>query len=72
MSETLQRVIENILDADMSISEDGLKEIFDKQISTVKTKNTEKARNVVNIFNDRFEREEKRRNEIFLLLNGDE
>ena len=72
VSETLQRVIENILDADMSISEDGLKEIFDKQISTVKTKNTEKARNVVNIFNDRFEREEKRRNEIFLLLNGDE
>lgn len=72
VSETLQRVIENILDADMSISEDGLKEIFDKQISTVKTKNTEKARNVVNIFNNRFEREEKRRNEIFLLLNGDE
>lgn len=72
VSETLQRVIENILDADMSISEDGLKEIFDKQISTVKTKNTEKARNVVNIFNDRFEREEKRRNEIFFLLNGDE
>lgn len=72
VSETLQRVIENILDADMSISEDGLKEIFDKQISTVKTKNTEKARNVVNIFNDRFEREEKRRNEIFLLLIGDE
>lgn len=72
VSDTLQRVIENILDADMSISEDGLKEIFDKQISTVKTKNTEKARNVVNIFNDRFEREEKRRNEIFLLLNGDE
>lgn len=72
VSETLQRVIENILDTDMSINEDGLKEIFDKQISTVKTKNTEKARNIVNIFNDRFERENMRMEEVFQLLNGDD
>lgn len=68
VSDTLQRVIENILDTDMSISEDRLKEIFDKQISTVKTKNTEKARNIVNIFNDRFTKEKKRMEEIFQLL----
>lgn len=72
VSETLQRVIENILDTDISINEDGLKEIFDKQISTVKTKNTEKARNIVNIFNDRFERENMKMEEIFHLLNGDD
>lgn len=72
VSDTIQRVIENILDTDMSISEDSLKEIFDKQISTVKTKNTEKARNVVNIFNDRFEKEKKRMEEIFELLKCEE
>lgn len=72
VSETLQRVIENILDTDISINEDGLKEIFDKQISTVKTKNTEKARNIVNIFNDRFERENMKMEDIFHLLNGDD
>ena len=72
VSDTLQRVIENILDTDMSISEDRLKEIFDKQISTVKTKNTEKARNVVNIFNDRFAKEKKRMEEIFELLKCEE
>lgn len=68
VSDTLQRVIENILDTDMSISEDRLKEIFDKQISTVKTKNTEKARNVVNILNDRFAKEKEHMEEIFKLM----
>ncbi len=68
VSDTLQRIIENIMDTDMSISEEGLKEIFDKQISTVKTKNMEKARNIVNILNDRFEKENKRKEEIFKLL----
>ena len=52
----------------MSISEDRLKEIFDKQISTVKTKNTEKARNVVNILNDRFAKEKEHMEEIFKLM----
>ncbi len=72
VSDTLQRVIENILDTDMSISEDRLKEIFDKQISTVKTKNTEKARNVVNILNDRFAKEKEHMDEIFNLLKCEE
>lgn len=69
VTEALQRVIENILDTDLSVNEDDLKEIFEKQISTVKTRNIEKARNIVNIFNDRFEREDKRMAEIFQLLN---
>ena len=72
ISDTVQRVIENILDTSLSIDEDSLKEIFDAQISTVKTKNTEKARNIVNIFNDRFAKEDKRMTEVFDLLKCEE
>lgn len=72
VSDTLQRVIENVLDSDMSINEDKIKEIFDKQISTIKTKNTEKAKRIVSIFTERFEKENNRMEEIFELLRCEE
>lgn len=71
VNETLQRVIENILDSDVSIDEDKLKEMFNRQISNIKARNIEKANSITNIFTDRFSREKNKMDDIMKLLSSE-
>lgn len=72
VNETLRRVIENILDTDININEDRLKEMFNKLISNIKSRNLERAERIRNIFSDRFEKEKKRMDNSLSLLRCDD
>lgn len=71
ITETLQRMIENILDSDVMMTEDKLKEMFVKQIKLIKARNIEKSKSIMNIFEDRFDREKKMIVSTLDLLKGD-
>lgn len=64
----LDKLIENIMDSELDMSEDKLKEIFNKQIEIIKKKNIEKSNNILNIFNDRFDKEDQKMDDIYELL----
>lgn len=71
ITEMIQRLIENILDTDSEITEDKLKEIFNKQIKLIKERNKAKAQAIFGIVEDRLKREIKYISNDVLLL-GDE
>jgi len=71
ITEMIQRLIENILDTDVEMTEDKLKELFDKQIKNIKERNIEKAKNIFNILDDRLQREKKRMEDQILILRNE-
>lgn len=60
MREMIDRLIENLLDSDDTLTEDKLRELFNKQIKIVKENNSNKKKVIFRLFKDRFERENKK------------
>ncbi len=71
ITEMIQRLIENILDTDVEMTEDKLKDLFDKQIQNIKERNIEKAKNIFSILEDRLQREKKRMEDQILILRNE-
>lgn len=71
ITEMIQRLIENILDTDVEMTEDKLKNLFDKQIQNIKERNIEKAKNIFSILEDRLQREKKRMEDQILILRNE-
>ena len=55
LSQTLNRVIENILDSDYEITESQIKELFDKQLKLIKSVNEEKRKKIRKLLLDKLE-----------------
>lgn len=53
LSETMTRLIENILDSDYEITEQEIKELFNKQLKLIKTANEEKKQKIKRILLDK-------------------
>ncbi len=68
VTEMISRLIENILDTDVDMTEDKLKEMFDKQIKNIKERNIEKAKTIFNTLEDRLQREKKMFDDQILIL----
>lgn len=68
VTEMISRLIENILDTDVDMTEDKLKEMFDKQIKNIKERNIEKAKTIFNTLEDRLKREKKMFDDQILIL----
>ena len=71
INEMISRLIDNILDTDNTLTEDKLKEIFNKQIASIKKSNHEKTKTIFSILRDRMEREKDKINDALELLGKD-
>ena len=60
LSQTMNRLIENILDSNYEITEKEIKELFDKQLKLIKAANEEKKRKIKKLLLDKLEEEEKK------------
>ena len=60
LSQTMNRLIENILDSNYEITEKEIKELFDKQLKLIKSANEEKKRKIKKLLLDKLEEEEKK------------
>ena len=67
-TEMIERLIENILDTDITMDEDKLKKLFDSQIQQIKKRNKEKSKKIYNIFVDRIEKEKNNYKEKALIF----
>lgn len=72
INQMIQRLVDNLLDTDPNITEDKLKEIFNKQIRLIKDKNEKRADSIYSIFEDRLMRENGSMNEVLNLLRNEE
>ena len=72
ISEMIERLIENILDADNEITEDRIKEKFEKQIQSIKSRNKAKAKSIMHILEDRLDREIHRINREMEILRSED
>ena len=52
-----QRLIDNLLETDSDLTEDRLGELFQKQISITKEKNTERKKRIDSVISSRLDRE---------------
>lgn len=68
LTDVIDRLIDNLLDSDSSITEDQLKELFIQEIKRVKNDNNHKKRVIISNFKDKFERELKNINSDYKLL----
>ena len=59
LSQTINRLIENILDSNYEITEQEIKDLFDKQIKLIKTANEMKRKRIKKLLLDKLEEEEK-------------
>ena len=59
LSQTINRLIENILDSNYEITEQEIKDLFDKQIKLIKTANEIKRKRIKKLLLDKLEEEEK-------------
>ena len=57
LSQTISRLIENILDSNYEITEQEIKDLFNKQLKLIKTANEEKKRKIKKILLDKLEEE---------------
>ena len=57
LSQTMSRLIENILDSNYEITEQEIKDLFNKQLKLIKTANEEKKRKIKKILLDKLEEE---------------
>lgn len=71
ISQMMKRFIDNLLDSASDLNEDKIKEMFSKKCDTIKNENIRKCKNIKNIFNDRFVRENSSIDSIFNSLKGD-
>ena len=72
INQMIQRLVDNLLDTDPNITEDKLKDIFNKQIKLIKSKNEKRSESIYGIFDDRLNRENNSMNEILDLLRSGE
>ena len=71
ITEMIGRLIENILDTDFDMTEDKLKEMFDRQIKNVKERNIERSRIIYQTLEDRLKREKKKFDDQILVLKNE-
>ena len=64
INQMFKRLVDNLLETDEYLTEDKLKEIFDKQIVVIKEKNEKKAKNILHILEDRLNRENHNMDEL--------
>lgn len=60
LSQTMNRLIENILDSNYEITEKEIKELFEKQLKLIKAANEEKKRKIKKLLLEKLEDEEKK------------
>ncbi len=68
LSEVIDRLIANLLDADDELTEDRLKEIFIEQIKKAKASNNNKKKVILKVYRERMEKDKKMITEAFDLL----
>ena len=68
INQMIQRLVENILDTDIDLTEDRIEEIFLKQIKMIKEKNANRANRIYGVLEDRLAREEKSLDDVLNLL----
>ena len=59
LSQTLNRVIDNILDSNYEITEQEIKDLFNKQLKLIKSANEEKKRKIKKLLLDKLQEEQK-------------
>ena len=70
INQMMSRLIDNLLDTDGDLTEDKIKEMFNKQITLIKNRNEEKAKTISGIVDDRLEREIGSINKVLELLEN--
>lgn len=68
INQMIQRLVENLLDTDVDLTEDRIEELFLKQIKMIKEKNANRAKRIYSVLEDRLVREEKSLDDILNLL----
>lgn len=71
INQMFKRLVDNLLETDEELTEDKLKEIFDKQIILIKERNIKKAKNVFKILDDRLNRENHNLEELLNKLRNE-
>ena len=71
VTEMIQRLIENILDTDLDMTEDKLKELFERQINNIKERNIEKSKVIYRTLEDRLQREKQKIKDQILILQNE-
>lgn len=71
INQMIQRLVDNLLDTDPDITEDKLKDAFNKQIQLIKEKNAKREQSIHGIFEDRLTRENNQMNEILKLFRNE-
>ena len=71
INQMFKRLVDNLLETDEELTEDKLKEIFDKQIVLIKEGNAKKAKNVLKILDDRLTRENHNLEELLNKLRNE-
>lgn len=59
LNQTIARLIDNILDSNHEITEQEIKELFNKQLKLIKTANEEKMRKIRKLFLEKLEEEQR-------------
>lgn len=70
LSQTMNRLIENILDSNDDITEKEIKELFEKQLKLIKEANEEKKRKIKKLLLDKLEEEQKKYKKEWSILEG--
>lgn len=71
INQMIQRLVDNLLDTDPDITEDKLKDAFNKQIQLIKEKNAKREQSIHGIFEDRLTRENNQMNEVLKLFRNE-
>ncbi len=66
-----KRLVDNLLDTDSELNEDKLKDIFNKQLASIKEQNIKKSKNIFKIIDNRLDRENKHLEDILGKLRRD-
>ncbi len=59
MNQMIQRLIDNLLETDLELTEDKIGEMFDKQLSLMKEKNAKRTKRIYQIMDERLDYENK-------------
>ena len=68
INQMIQRLVENLLDTDPELTEEKIKEAFDKQIQLIRERNAKRFKTIDGIIDDRFEREKKSMADVLALF----
>ena len=66
-----KRFVDNLLDTDSELTEDKLKEVFNKQLVSIKEQNIKKSKNIFKIIDNRLDRENKHIEDLLIKFRRD-